>query len=165
MRLQLEYFSQFWAMHFEKDVNQLERIQMRAIGMIKGPENVMYEERPKELGLFRLQRNSLRGDVTTIFRHVKDCCKGEDKLFSISTGSVLKSNRLTLQQGRLRLDFRKNFLLITAVIPEKTLPMETVGSCHLGSGYWHRWVCFVSKAWMTSLFQLLFRLFSLILGM
>lgn len=118
---------------------------MRATGMIKGPENVMYEERPKELGLFRLERNSLRGDVTTVFRHVKDCCKGEDKLFSISTGSMLKSNRLTLQQGRFRLDLRKNFLLITAVIPEKTLPTETVGSCHLRSGYWHRWVCFVSE--------------------
>lgn len=87
-------------MHFEKDVNQLERIQMRATGMIKGPENVMYEERPKELGLFRLERNSLRGDVTTVFRHVKDCCKGEDKLFSISTGSMLKSNRLTDNYNR-----------------------------------------------------------------
>lgn len=103
MRPQLEYFSQFWAMHFEKDVNQLERIQMRATGMIKGPENVMYEERPKELGLFRLERNSLRGDVTTVFRHVKDCCKGEDKLFSISTGSMLKSNRLTTGETPIRL--------------------------------------------------------------
>lgn len=44
---------------------------MRATRMIKGPENVMYEERPKELGLFRLEKNSLRGDMTTVFRHVR----------------------------------------------------------------------------------------------
>lgn len=44
---------------------------MRATSMIKGPENVMYEERPKEWGLFRLEKNSLRGDMTTVFRHVR----------------------------------------------------------------------------------------------
>lgn len=74
---------------------------MRATRMIKGPENVMYEERPKELGLFRLERKSLRGDMTTVFRHVKYCCKGEDKLFSISTGSKLKRNGFKLQEQRL----------------------------------------------------------------
>lgn len=42
---------------------------MRATRMIKDPE--MYEERPKELGLFRLEKNSLRGDMTTVFRHVR----------------------------------------------------------------------------------------------
>lgn len=146
MRPQLEYFSQFWALRFKKDVNQLERIQARVTRMIKGPENVMYEERPKELGLFRLERNSLRGDMTTVFRHVKDCCKGEDKLFSVSTRSRLKSNGFKLQQQRFRLDFRRNFLLVTAVIPEKTLPMETVGSHRLRSGYCFSGVCFVAEA-------------------
>lgn len=118
---------------------------MRATRMIKGPENVMYEERPKELVLFRLE-NSLRGDMTTAFRHVKDCGKGEDKLFSVSTGSRLKSNGSKLQQQRFRLDFRRNFLLVTAVIPEKTLPMETVGSDHLRSRSWYSGVCFVTEA-------------------
>lgn len=165
MRPQLEYFSQFWALHFKKDVNQLERIQMRGTRMIKGPENVMYEERTKELGLFRLERNSVRGDMTTVFRHVKDCCKGGDKLFSISTGSTVKSNGFKLQQQRVRLNFRRNFLLVTAVIPEKTLPMETVGSHHLRAGYWYSGVCFVAEAWMIRLVQVLFSLFSPMLAM
>lgn len=117
---------------------------MRATRMIKGPENVMYEERPKELVLFRLERNGLRGDMTTAFRHVKNCGEGEDKLFSVSTGSRLKSNGFKLQQQRFRLDFRRNFLLVTAVIPEKTLPTETVGSLHLRSGYLYSGVCFAA---------------------
>lgn len=73
------------------------------------------------------------------------CCKGEDKLFSISTGSRLESNRL---QWWFRLDFRRNFLLVTAVIPEKTMPMETVGSHCLRLEYWYSLVCFVVEAWI-----------------
>jgi len=37
--------------------------------MIKGLENLPYEERLKELGLFSLENTSLGGDVTTVLEY------------------------------------------------------------------------------------------------
>jgi len=96
---------------------------------------------------------------------LKNAAKREDKPFSISTGSRLKSNGFKLQQRRVRLDCRRNFLLVTAVIPEKTLPMETVGSHRLRSGYWYSGVCSVAETQTIRLVQVLISVFSPGLGM
>lgn len=58
-RSQLEHSVQFWALHFKKDVDQLERVQKKAARMSRGLANMTYEERLKELGLFSLKKRSL----------------------------------------------------------------------------------------------------------
>lgn len=53
---QLEYFVLFWAPHFKNDRDKLERVQLRRTRMVSGMENMLHEERPRELVLFSLER-------------------------------------------------------------------------------------------------------------
>ena len=90
--------------------------------MIKGLENLLYEERLKELGLFSLEKRRLRGDLITVLQYLKGSYKEDGgPPFSRSHMGQTRDNRYKLHQKRFHLD-RRNFLQQEQSITGTTSP-------------------------------------------
>jgi len=96
--------------------------------MIRGLEHLPYEERLSELGLFRLEKRWLRGDLINVNKYLK-CGSQRDmaNLFSTGCGDKKRGNGHKLEHRKFHTNMRRNS---TVRVTEhwNRLPRETVNS-------------------------------------
>ncbi|KAK4824182.1 hypothetical protein QYF61_011479 [Mycteria americana] len=126
VRPHLKCCVQFWAPHYKEDIEVLERVQRRALKLVKGLEQKS-DEQLRELGLFSLEKRRLRGDLLSLYNYLKGGCREPYQ----SNKKYCLSYNIEAALGRFRLDIKKHFVTERVVKHCNRLPRDMVDALSL----------------------------------
>ena len=107
-RPHLEECIQGWRPYRKKDIDMLERIQMRATEIIPELIHISYEERLKKCGLTTLKTRRLRGDKIEVLKILNEYENiDRNMFFSLKKDSRIRGHKTKLVKDQCRLDIRK----------------------------------------------------------
>jgi len=114
------------------DEELLEKVQRRAMKMIRRLQHLSYEERLRELWLISLKKRRLKGDFINAYKYLKSRCqKDGTKLFSVVPSNRTRGNGHKLNHRIFCLNMRKNFFPLRVTEHWNRLPRRGVESACL----------------------------------
>ncbi|GAB0187583.1 hypothetical protein GRJ2_001223600 [Grus japonensis] len=126
MRPHLEYSVQLWGPQYKKDMELLERVQRRAMKLIRGLEHLSYEDRLR-VGMVQPGEKAALGRPYSSLPVPKGTYrKAGEGLFTRSWSDRTRGNGFKLKEGRFRFDVRKKFFTVRVVRHWNRLPRGVV---------------------------------------
>ena len=125
VRPHVEFANVVWHPYLRKDIDSLERLQMRATKLVPHLRDLEYQERLKELKLPSLSHRRLRGDVIQTFKIVKgidDCIFENFFRYASST----RGHNLKLEKPLVRSTFGQNKFSSRVIDSWNNLPQHVV---------------------------------------
>jgi len=97
--------------------------------MKKGLEHLCYEERLNNLGLFSLEKRSIRGDLINVYKYLR-CRRQRDEatFFLAVSGERTRGNSLKLKHRKFCTNVCKNFITVRVMENWNRLPSEVMES-------------------------------------
>ena len=133
VRPHLEFAAPAWSPWLQEDKDTIEKVQIKAVGMISGLGGLSYEEKCRELKLETLEARRERQDLLEAYKIIhREPQPGGEKLLVRSTvrGAITRTaaDPWRLEVPRSRLDIRK--YTFTSRVPAKwnQLPVDIKAS-------------------------------------
>ena len=125
----MEFSTPAWNPWMAKDIDLLEKVQVRAVKQIRGLKGKTYEEKLSELNLPSLAERRKRADMIETFKIVKghnnvDMSTWFQKVNSNGTQTRNSSHPDNLKKPQSKTDIRKNFFSDRVINSWNNLPHD-----------------------------------------
>ncbi|CAG2208621.1 unnamed protein product [Mytilus edulis] len=128
VRPHVEYGNTIWYPHLKKDINAVEKVQMRATKLIPDIRHLSYEDRLKVLKLPSLTHRRRRGDMIQAFKILKGFEDISYERFFTVISTNTRGHNWKLAKPRCNTSFRLRHFSQRFINDWNNLPVEVISS-------------------------------------